>query len=129
MKPAPRDFDATAKALWKAVVADLRDRHVLRDVDASAVERYVRMEQVARHAWARIAARQRVEGGEAAWSQQITHGGRGQHSDVRTALAATSAAASYAHDLGITPRARAGLKETLLVGPDPFARFVGGGAS
>jgi phage terminase small subunit len=127
MRP-PLDIDAVSKRLFQLVVRELEARGVLRDVDAPAIARYVVAEEVARHALARTRKREKAEGADAAWSQQITHGGRGQHSDVRTYLAATGAAASYAHDLTLTPRARASLREQLPVGPDPWSEFVGGGA-
>ena len=84
------------------------------------------MEMVARLAWSRIAKRERTEGAEA-WSQRVTHGGLGQHSDVKTALAASSAAAAAAADLGITPRSRAALREQLpaeFAPEDPFAQHL-----
>jgi P27 family predicted phage terminase small subunit len=105
----PNGLDAPAKALWKRVVSDLQQREVLRDVDASAIERYVRSEMVARQAWARLAAREKVEGA-AAWRCRATHGGWMPDPDVRIAQSATKDAAQFAHDLGITPRARAQIR-------------------
>ncbi|GEM_PF-4601552 len=108
MKP-PANFDAPAKALWKVVERDLRERESLRDVDAAAVERYVRAEMVARLAWARVAEREKVEGA-AAWRVRGSHGGWQPDPDVRTAQQASKDAQSFAADLGITPRARAAMR-------------------
>jgi P27 family predicted phage terminase small subunit len=101
----PSGLDATARALWRRVIADLQQREQLRDVDASAVERYVRAEQVARLAWARVAKREKTEGASA-WRSRGSHGGMVIDIDVQIAQKATREAASYAADLGITPASR-----------------------
>ena len=124
---APGDIDAVSKRLFLLVVRELEARSVLRAVDAPAIERYVRAEEVARLALARIARRAELEGDEA-WSQRVTHGGYGQHADVKTYLAASKDAAAFAADLMLTPRARASLREQLPAGVDPWREFVGGHA-
>jgi P27 family predicted phage terminase small subunit len=122
----PGNLDAASRKLFQLVVRELESRSALRDVDAPAIARYVLAEQVARLALARIAKREKSEGVEAAWSQQITHGGRGQHADVKTYLAASAQAASFAHDLTLTPRARARLRDQAPTGPDVWAEFLQG---
>jgi P27 family predicted phage terminase small subunit len=110
MKP-PKGLDATARALWRVVVADLEDRGVLRDADRAAIERYVIAEQVAREALDRIRGRELEVGGEA-WLIQISHGGWGVHPDARIWRESSAAAASASADLGLSPRARRALRET-----------------
>lgn len=121
---APDGLDVPSKALWALVVKDLTDRGVLRDVDATAIGRFVIAEQVARLARERIAGRVKSEPASA----YTTRGSMGQlvqHPDLKTAREAERDAAAYAHDLGITPRVRAALKVPEPSGPDPFAEFVG----
>ncbi len=122
MRP-PADLDGVSKRLFSLVVRELESRGVLRDIDAPTIARYVRAEEVARLALARIGRRADAEGDDA-WSQRVTHGGYGQHSDVKTYLAASKDAAAYAADLMLTPRARAGLREQLPAGVDPWEEFV-----
>ncbi|HEX4035186.1 MAG TPA: P27 family phage terminase small subunit [Solirubrobacteraceae bacterium] len=121
---APRDLDAASKKLWQLVVRELEARGVLRDVDAPSIERYVRAEEVARQALTRIRKREKTEG-EEAWRIRVTHGGWGVHPDARIFRESTRDAATYAHDLGLTPRARASMRQEEPTGPDPFADFLG----
>jgi P27 family predicted phage terminase small subunit len=120
----PSGLDAASKALWRLVVDDLTARGVLRDVDEPAIGRYVVAEQVARLARQRMAARAKRDP-DSAYTTRGSMGQLVQHPDLKTAREAERDAASYAADLGVTPRARAVLREQLPAGPDPFAEFVG----
>ena len=109
MVRVPAGLDGPAQTLWKRVVSDLAQREVLRDVDAAAVERYIRAEMIARQAWARVAKRAKTQGADA-WRARGSHGGMVVDIDVQIARNATRDAAQFAGDLGITPKARAQLR-------------------
>jgi P27 family predicted phage terminase small subunit len=119
----PTGLDAASKALWRVVVDDLTARGVLRDVDGTAIGRFVVAEQVARLARGRIAARAKRDPDTA----YVTRGSQGQlvqHPDLKTAREAERDAAAYAADLGITPRSRSALKEQTPIANDPFEEFA-----
>jgi P27 family predicted phage terminase small subunit len=110
MNPPKTGLDAASRRLWRVVVADLEDRAVLREADASAILRYVLAEQIARLAWVRVAEREIVDG-VSAWRTRGSHGGHVVDIDVQIARNATRDAASFAADLGLSPRARRALRE------------------
>jgi P27 family predicted phage terminase small subunit len=101
----PAGLDGPAKTLWKAVVSDLAQREVWRDVDASAVQRYVVTEQIARQALARLAKRAQTQGAEA-YRSRGSHNGVQVDVDLQIWRNATRDAAQFAFDLGLSPRAR-----------------------
>jgi len=118
-------LDAASRALWTLVVGDLRNRGVLREVDGPAVARYVRAEEVARLARARMTTA--AKRGEDPFTTAGSQGQRVQAPDLRTARDAERDAAAYAADLGLTPRSRAQhrLGGEPDAGADPFAAHVG----
>lgn len=120
--PTPPNLDATSRAMFRAIVAELRASSSWRNTDAPAVERLVRAIETGRHARARIAARARADAArarrrrkagelpaetETAWTARGSTGQAVAHPDVGIAERADRDASSFAEALLLTPKARA----------------------